>query len=194
MKQLAHIAYPMLTAAGLLLLVAAPFEVLTEIDDRPYSQQALASTYHVDSLLGLVSTLCLFLGVAAVAGRTGPGGRMISGPACVTVLLGLMGAAFLQAVSVFLVPSLATSAPAVLDAPPSGWHAAGVIVSLALWVVGIVWLSVSAFRSRVFPRIAAVVLGVGGAATFFGPISGFLMGIGLLWIGIAGIRLKQGGA
>lgn len=150
---MSRLIHPMLVSAGLLYLAATPFQLLTQFDRRPYSQIAALYSYRVDSLLGLAAIVCLTVGIVASFRKEGPDGRTISTFASVSVLLGLMAATFLQGVSVFLVPSLAVSAPAVLDAPPVGTHAVGVIASLSLFIGGLLWLSASAYRARCFPEL-----------------------------------------
>jgi len=86
----------------------------------------------------------------------------------------------------FVVPTIATEAPEVLDLPPSGSLLAGAIATVGLYTVGWTLFSLAALRSRAFPRVAALLLLAGGLA---GPLAlstpyQIPLAIAIGWIGL----------
>ena len=55
----------------------------------------------------------------------------------------------------------------------------------------VIWLGVSGWRARVFPRAAVVLLVIGAVAIpAIGPLSNVLVGTAVLWIGSALLRRR----
>jgi hypothetical protein len=92
--------------------------------------------------LGLIGYLTAFLGTVMVAGDW-----------------------WLEA---FVIPVIATAAPAVLDLPPSGSLLVGAVATVALYTVGWTLFGIAALRARAFPLPAASLLLLGGLA---GPLA-----------------------
>ena len=97
----------------------------------------------------------------------------------------------------FVVPTIATAAPAVLDLPLSGSVLVGAIATVGLYTVGWTLFGIAALRAHAFPRAAALLLLVGGLA---GPLAlstpyQIPLAIAIGWIGLtlrAGISHQAG--
>jgi hypothetical protein len=188
-SQLHHLAHPMLTLSGLLLVVGSPFVILARFDERPFSRIALGAPYLAGSALTLAACACLAIGLAGLVDHTGPQGRRLGGPAMAAALIGVMGAVYLTAINVFIAPWLANVAPATIDGEYDGAFMAGWLGALVLNAIGMIWLGASGFRARVLPRSAAILIALGAPIGFLvGDFPGVLTGVGLLWAGIAGLR------
>jgi hypothetical protein len=86
----------------------------------------------------------------------------------------------------FAVPMIATAAPAVLDLPISGSMLVGAIAAVGLYTVGWTLFGLVAFRTRVFPRAAALLVIAGG---LMGPLAlstpyQIPLAIAIGWIGL----------
>ncbi|HTF40781.1 MAG TPA: hypothetical protein VK754_09320, partial [Propionibacteriaceae bacterium] len=86
----------------------------------------------------------------------------------------------------FAIPMIATAAPAVLDLPLSGPLLVGAIATVGLYTVGWTVFGIAALRARAFPRIAALLVLVGGLA---GPLAlttpyQIPLAIAIGWIGL----------
>lgn len=94
----------------------------------------------------------------------------------------------------FTVPAVATQAPAAFEAEggPSGIILIGNIVSWGLLAVGWLLLGVSILRARVYPRLVAILLGVGAVITFVPvPFSVIPFAAAVAWMGV--LSLWSGG-
>jgi hypothetical protein len=86
----------------------------------------------------------------------------------------------------FVVPMIATAAPAVLDLPISGSVLVGAIATVGLYTVGWTLFGLAALRAHAFPRAAALLLLAGGLA---GPLAlstpyQIPLAIAIGWIGL----------
>ena len=109
-------------------------------------------------------------------------------------MLGLIASVvgfFLEATHAFVQPTMVAAAPTVMNTPPGGPLLVGVFGGDLLILVGLVTLGVSAFRQRVWPRPAAVLLIIGMVAAPFGSVAALPMGIGLLWAGWSGLKARS---
>ncbi len=85
----------------------------------------------------------------------------------------------------FVAPSLATEAPAFLEAGPTGILGFGFTMAFALAAVGWLLFGLVSFRTRVYPRAATVVL-MAGAVLSFAPLpaSGVVLIAAVIWLGL----------
>jgi hypothetical protein len=106
--------------------------------------------------LGLIGFLVAFVGTALMAG--------------------------LSWTQLFVVPFLATEAPALLETEPFGS-----VLSFLTFLVGWLLFGASALRAGVYPRAAGTLLIVGAVLPLVGfalPASAFVFGIAVAWLGI----------
>jgi hypothetical protein len=87
----------------------------------------------------------------------------------------------------YVIPKIATVAPAVLGLPPSGSVLLGAVATVGLYSVGWTLFGLATFRARVVPRPAALLLIAGGLA---GPLAlstpyQIPMAIAIGWIGLS---------
>ena len=94
----------------------------------------------------------------------------------------------------FVLPALAREAPQLLDNQPAS-VLAGEIFSFGLLTLGWVVFGLAALRSRVLPRVAAVMLMIGAALGFFPlPFSAVVFGVAVSWMGLTLLSLSGRGA
>jgi hypothetical protein len=127
-------------------------------------------------LLGLTT---IYTRESAVLGRLGLIG-------CVTAFLGTLMVAGDWWFEAFVVPMIATAAPAVLDLPISGSVLVGAIATVGLYTVGWTLFGLAALRAHAFPRAATLLLLAGGLA---GPLAlstpyQIPLAIAIGWIGL----------
>jgi hypothetical protein len=182
---------PLSRPAGLLSLTAALLIVLSQIMRMGggrllgpdwVTTPAYTVTYSV-ALLGMGSLLLalttIYARESAVLGRLGLIGY-------VTAFLGTLMVAGDWWFEAFVVPMIATAAPAVLDLPISGSVLVGAIATVGLYTVGWTLFGLAALRAHAFPRPAALLLLAGGLA---GPLAlstpyQIPLAIAIGWIGL----------
>ena len=104
----------------------------------------------------------------------------------VTAFLGTLMVAGDWWFEAFVVPTIATAAPAVLDLPISGSVLVGAIATVGLYTVGWTLFGLAALRGHAFPRAAALLLLAGGLA---GPLAlstpyQIPLAVAIGWIGL----------
>ena len=183
---------PITRRAGMLSLSAAILIVLSQIMrlvvGRLLGPDSAATSAHtvtyVLALLGmgtlLLALTALYTRESAALGRLGLIGYL-------TAFFGTLMVAGDWWFEAFVVPMIATAAPAVLDLPPSGSLLVGAIATVGPYTVGWVLFGLAALRARVTPRAAALLLIAGGLA---GPLAlstpyQIPLAIAIGWIGLA---------
>ena len=164
---------PISRRAGLLSVIAAVLIVLSQILRLALSRllgpdwattPAYTLTYSV-ALLGMGS---LLLAVTAIYTRESAALGKVGLIGYLTAFLGTLMVAGDWWFEAFVIPMIATAAPAVLDLPLSGPLLVGAIATVALYTVGWTVFGLAALRSHAFPRMAALLMLVGGLA---GPLA-----------------------
>lgn len=184
------LGYPMVVAAGACALASVPFGLPGDFVEMPHSELMATGSFVVDALLSAAGYLFLTFGFAGLADHVGRTGRGLGRTA---LLLGLAAAVvgfFLEATHAFVQPAIASAAPDMMNAPPGGLLAVGVFGSALLNLVGLVTFGVSALRAKVFPVVAAVLIIVGMLAFVVSSAQSLLLGAGLLWAGVSGLRSR----
>jgi hypothetical protein len=177
--------------AGVLSLTAAVLIVLSQIMRLGVGRllgadwvttAAYTVTYSI-ALLGmgalLLALTAIYTREAAALGRLGLIGY-------VTAFLGTLMVAGDWWFEAFVVPMIATAAPAALDLPISGSVLVGAIATIGLYTMGWTLFGLAALRTRAFPRAAALLLVAGGLA---GPLAlstpyQIPLAIAIGWIGL----------
>jgi hypothetical protein len=174
---------------GVLLVLGASLGLVMLLDPRPYSELAGTWMHLVHYAVWTVCLVALSQLLPRLGGLSGERGRAVSSLAATMAGVGVALDACARFALAFYNPMLAAHEPALLDTPPD---AVLLVPSLAVGVVamvGLVWLGVSGWRARAFPRTAVVVLVVGAVAIpAIGPVSNVLVGAALAWIAIASLR------
>jgi hypothetical protein len=177
--------------AGVLSLTAAVLIVLSQIMRLGVGRllgadwvttAAYTVTYSI-ALLGmgalLLALTAIYTREAAALGRLGLVGY-------VTAFLGTLTVAGDWWFEAFVVPTMATAAPAVLDLPISGSVLVGAIATVGIYTVGWTLFGLASLRTSAFPRAATLLLVAGGLA---GPLAlstpyQIPLAIAIGWIGL----------
>lgn len=158
-------------------------------DPRPFSEVGGSfeqRAYHLLLLFCLGVLAVTLPRLVSVRGRDGA-----HVPAALAVATGLAafydgGTRFVEA---FVVPYLANHAPALLDESPSSGLMIAMMAAWFLTMGTVLALAVVAYRRRVFPRAACVLLAVGAVSVpVLGPLAGILLGSAYAWAGFATLR------
>jgi hypothetical protein len=182
---------PLSRRAGVLSLSAAVLIVLSQIMRLALSRLlgpdwATTSAYTLTYTVALLGMGSLLLAVTAIYARESAALGKIGLIGYLTAFLGTLMVAGDWWFEAFVIPMIATAAPAVLDLPLSGPLLVGAIATVALYTAGWTMFGIAALRSHAFPRIAALFLLVGGLA---GPLAlttpyQIPLAIAIGWIGL----------
>jgi hypothetical protein len=182
---------PFSRRAGALSLTAAVLIVLSQVMRLGVGRllgpdwvttPAYTLTYSI-ALLGMGALLLALTAIYAresnALGRLGLIGYVIA-------FLGTLMVAGDWWFEAFVVPVIATAAPAVLDLPISGSALVGAIATVGLYTMGWTLFGLAVLRAGIVPRPAAVLLLVGGLA---GPLAlstpyQIPLAIAIGWIGV----------
>jgi hypothetical protein len=156
------------------------------------AETVTTGAYLADAATRLLAGVLLLLGLVGLyAGQLEASGTL----GLVSFLVAFAGTALILGTwwtNAFAAPTLATEAPALLEAGPTGMLGVGFTVSFALGALGWLLFGLSSFRARVYPRAAAAVLMVGAALTFVPlPIAGVVLGVAIAWLGLSLFSQKQ---
>jgi hypothetical protein len=182
---------PISRLAGLLSVTAAVLIVLSQIMRLALSRllgpdwattPAYTLTYTV-ALLGMGS---LLLAVTAIYTRQSVALGRLGLIGYLTAFLGTLLVAGNWWFEAFVVPMIATAAPEVLDLPLAGSLLVGAIATVGLYTAGWTVFGIAALRTRAFPRVAGLLVLVGGLA---GPLAlstpyQIPLAIAIGWIGL----------
>ncbi|AEG44457.1 hypothetical protein [Isoptericola variabilis] len=178
-------------AGGLLAVNGLTLGPRMMFDPRPYSEIAGTGAHLVHYVVWTVALVALSQIYPRLADVRGTAGRTL--PAPVLVLAGAAAAldACARFVLAFVNPFLVTHAPELLDTPPDAVLLVPTLGAGVLAMVATVAFGVAAWRRRVFPRAAVVLLVVGAVAIpAVGPLSNVLVGSGLVWAALAALRRR----
>lgn len=184
-------ATPMLVLAGLCTVVSVPFGLRSDFSDLSHAALAQTGSFVVDNALQSFGFVLFAVAVAGFSDYRGRDGRAFGPWPVALALVGAVTGFFTHSVQAFVQPSIGRAAPALLNDAPSGLLAVGFFGSVLLTAVGLLSLAVSAYRSRIITRPAAVLIGVGGPGVVLGGFGALLLGAGLLWAGAAALGARQ---
>ena len=176
-----------LTVVGAALLVlGATLGPLMIFDSRPYSELSATPQHLAHYAIWTACLVALSQIYPRLAGLEGSSGRRVSAVAATVAAVGAALDACSRFLLAFVNPFLAAHEPALLDTAPDAILLVPSLGAGVVAMVGVIWLGVSGWRARVFPRFAVVLLVIGSLAIpAIGPLSNALVGGGLLWIGIS---------
>jgi hypothetical protein len=148
------------------------------LDARAYSEAA-GSWVHLAHYV--VWTGCL-----VALSQLYPRLRGLPGPVLALAGVGVALDACARFVSAFVTPYLADHQPALVDDAPDPILLVPLLATGIVAMAGTVALAVAAWRRRLAPRAALVLMLLGGLAIpAIGPLSNVLLGAGLVWWGLA---------
>jgi hypothetical protein len=182
---------PLSRRAGVLCLTAAVLIILSQVMRLGVGRLlgpdwATTPAYTLTYILAQLGMGALLLALTGIYTRESPslGGLGLIG--YVTAFLGTLMVAGNWWFEAFVIPMIATAAPAVLDLPLSGSLLVGAIATVGLYTVGWTLFGIAGLRARAFPRAAALLVLVGGLA---GPLAlstpyQIPLAIAVGWIGL----------
>lgn len=196
MTVISSVQAPTITATGVPVGLAVTGAVFTVnglvlgtqlfLDPRDYSQVAGSTLHLVHYIVWtacLVALTQLYPRLGSVKGRSGA-----TLPGAVLALAGAGAAldACSRFVSAFVTPYLAGRAPGLVDSAPDAILLVPLLATGVFAMAATAALGATAWRRRIFPRPAALLLVLGGVAIpVLGPVSNVLLGLALVWIGFA---------
>lgn len=149
-------------------------------------ETAATGAYLADGSMRVLAGVLLLLGLVGLYARQS---EASDGLGLVAFLIVFAGTALILGTwwtNAFVAPSLATEAPAFLEAGPTGVLGVGFTLSFALGAVGWLLFGLVSLRTRIYPRAAVIVLIVGAVLTFVPlPGAGVVFYVAIAWLGFA---------
>lgn len=182
----------LIRSAGLVSVVAAVLIIVSQIigfflfnSDLPLSESIKTTPAMFYNILKLSGFVLLLLGLVGLYARQSVTAGILG---LIGFLVAFLGTALVAGdwwFETFAVPWLADAAPQALGWTPSGTLKAGGVTGFALFALGWALFGMASFRTRVFPRLAAIVLIVGGVLGFQAGYPPFVvvMALGVGWMG-----------
>jgi hypothetical protein len=177
--------------AGVLSLTAAVLIVLSQVMrlgvGRLLGQNWVTTPAHtVTYFVALLGMGALLLALSAIYTRESDALGRLGLIGFVTAFLGTLMVAGDWWFEAFVVPMIATAAPAVLDLPISGSVLVGAIATVGLYTMGWMLFGLAVLRTRAVPRPAALLLLASG---LLGPLALSMpyqipLAIAIGWIGL----------
>ncbi len=156
-----------------------------------FSEEAVTSGYGLQSTLWLIGALLLLVAAVGLYARQPEAAGTLG---LVGFLAALMGTGLLVGLiwaNVFVAPTLAVEAPAVLDAEPAGTLAFGFLLSITIFGLSWALFGVAMLRTRVYPRVATILLIIGALLVIVPlPATGFVLEAALIWLGVICLRAE----
>jgi hypothetical protein len=173
--------------AAILIILSEAVRLATGLLD---GSNAATITHTLTYSLALLGMCSLLLAVTAIYALNP---RRLGRLGGIGYLFAFVGTLFVAGdwwFEAFVVPTIATEAPHVLEQSPSGSLVVGAIATIGLYSVGWLLFGLATFRSRTIPRPAAVFLVIGG---LIGPLAltapyQIPLALGIGWIGYKLIR------
>jgi len=164
---------PISRRAGMLSLTAAVLIVLSQLMRLAVGRllgadEATTPAHTLTYSLALLGMGTLLLALTAIYFRESTALGRLGLIGYITAFLGTLMVAGDWWFEAFMVPMIATAAPAVLDLPISGSVLVGAIATVGLYTVGWTLFGLAALRAHAFPRAATLLLLAGGLA---GPLA-----------------------
>jgi hypothetical protein len=180
--------------AGVLLLILDLWGLVLELlgaYPENFSEEAVTSGYGLQSTLWLIGALLLLVAAVGLYARQPEAAGTLG---LVGFLAALMGTGLLVGLiwaNVFVAPTLAVEAPAVLDAEPAGTLAFGFLLSITIFGLSWALFGVAMLRTRVYPRVATILLIIGALLVIVPlPATGFVLEAALIWLGVICLKAE----
>ena len=172
--------------AGVLLIMGELLNLFIDFEIDPV-EGAISATSIVQSVAFLLGVALLLVGLVGLYTRLAQAtGRLLG---LVGFLLALVGTGMVMGVvwdQTFTVPALAQAAPTLLENGPPALVNFGFMFSFVLFGLGWLLFGVEAYRARVYPRIAVILLMVGAVLLILPlPFVGLVFAVAVAWLGLA---------
>jgi hypothetical protein len=179
-----------LAASGVVLAVnAVALGVPLFLDSRDFSEVAATPLHLAFWSIQLTALVVLSQVYPRLRELEGPGGRRLPEGALVLLGVGVVLDAATRFLEAFAVPAMAEAHAEFIDTTPPASLLVPLLGAGVVHMAGLVTIAVFAFRRRILPRPAAVLIALGGLAVpTIGPVAGLLLGAGLAWGGLARLR------
>jgi hypothetical protein len=181
--------------AGALLLILDLWSLVLELlgaSPENFSEEALTTTYTVQSAMWLIGALLLLVAVVGLHARQAEAAGALG---LVGFLAALIGTGLLVGIfwtNVFVPPTLAVEAPAILDAEETGSLAFGFIFSTTVFGLSWALFGVAMLRARVYPRVATILFIIGALLVIVPlPATGFVIEAALIWLGVICLKAEE---
>lgn len=186
---LARLAGPLALAAGA-LFTANQFVTLATVEPDDAYGYVTSTVYLANGIALFVAfSLMLLTLVAAHEWQSHRAGVLGVVGLCAAVVGTFAYGANVGWFEVFATPWMADVAPEVIGTKGSGSLAAGGFSSYVLFSVGWLLFGLASLRARVFPRIIALALALGGILAFnASPPFGVLLGVAITALGVWMLR------
>ena len=176
------------------LLIVSDFLSFT-VNSGDLAEVVTTGAYLADGSMKVLAGVLLLLGLVGLYARQSEASGALG---LVAFLVAFAGTAMILGTwwtNAFVAPSLATDAPAFLEAGPMGVLGVAYTLSFALAAVGWLLFGLISLRTRVYPRAAVVVLMVGAALTF-APLPGsqVVFEVAVAWLGLVLFSQKEASA
>jgi hypothetical protein len=168
------------------LIMASQFAGLFLLtSELPLSESIKSTPATLYNILKLSGFVLLLLGMVGLYVRQSVAGGMLGLIGFVVAFTGTVLVAGDWWFETFVVTWLVQVAPQALEVPPSGTLIVGGTTGFTLVALGWVLFGIVSFRARIFPRLASIVLILGGALGFQAGFPPFLvvLALGVGWMG-----------
>jgi hypothetical protein len=172
--------------AGVLYVLGDLLTVTYMFTEAPFSETARTIPFVVQQVLFLLANMLLIDGLVSLYVRQSETAGILGLAGFLVALVGTVLVAGASWAEVFVAPTAAVEAPVLLDEEPTGALALGFTLTFLIFALGWLLFGVTALRARVYPRIAAIILVVGAAITFFPlPFTALVFGVAVAWLGFS---------
>ncbi len=172
------------------LFVAADLLSLSISPKFPSSASLTSEPYAIQSVLKLAAAVLLLLGFFGLHARQAEAAGSLGTAGFLAAFSGTALAVGSFWATAFFAPAMAASDPAGFDAlnGPPGRLASAFVVTMAAFVLGWMLFGVAAWRARVYPRAAALLLILGsplalGTLMVVGFPTGVFFSTAMAWLG-----------
>ncbi len=172
------------------LFVAADLLSLSISPKFPSSASLTSEPYAIQSVLKLAAAVLLLLGFFGLHARQAEAAGSLGTAGFLAAFSGTALAVGSFWATAFFAPAMAASDPAGFDAlnGPPGRLASAFVVTMAAFVLGWMLFGVAAWRARVYPRAAALLLILGsplalGTLMVVGFPTGVFFSAAMAWLG-----------
>lgn len=184
----------MAAVLGAALLIVSDLLTLT-VFSGDFAEIATSGAYLADGAMRLFAGVLLLVGLVGMYARQSEAAGVLGLAAFLLAFAGTVLILGTWWTNTFAAPSMATEAPAFLEAGPTGVLAFGFTLSFAIGGAGWLLFGLASLRARVFPRAASAALMVAAAITFVPlPVVATVFYAAVAWMGVILFSRKEASA